>query len=444
MRLPFAPFLLLAASAALAAPLPGTDTAQARKPPQFTKEGAVNGWIVVLKGDAPPGALRRTTRDLTVAGFAVPRYSFDFGQGSLRGHVVSGPGSELAVASMAESPHVDFIEPDSPVSLDDFKRGVDGGPIDKSTKSWGLHRLSHGPLKSNQTLEYRRNGTGRTGWVYIIDTGIALKHPEFGGRAKWGGTFLKNVNESWMPVGGDDHGHGTHCAGIAGGSSLGVAQEANLVAVKVMNKHGEGMDSNFLRGLEWAVKDAEEHDRLDKSVFSMSIGGFIKSENLKTGKPNAVMLAARAASLKGIFMVAASGNSAMPARKASPAAEPEVCAVSAIDRNDKPAKFNNYGPEVDILAPGVAILSAWPMNKTKVLDGTSMAAPFVAGLGAYFMDLDGPGTSTPGRQMCERLKNLASYRKGLEGMEVPQNVTDKKNQYTKVASNGWQLDMEAE
>lgn len=98
----------------------------------------------------------------------------------------------------------------------------------------------------------------------------------------------------------------------------------------------------------------------------------------------------------------------------------------------------------DIFAPGVAVLSAWPMNTTKVLDGTSMAAPFVSGLGAYLMDLDGPGRSTPGRQMCERLKNMASYRKGLEGMEVPQNATDQENQYTKVASNGWQLDSEAE
>lgn len=78
--------------------------------------------------------------------------------------------------------------------MSDFeKRGVAGGPVEKSTKSWALHRLSHGPLKEGETLEYRRNGTGRTGWVYIIDTGIALKHPEFGGRAKWGGTFIKHM-----------------------------------------------------------------------------------------------------------------------------------------------------------------------------------------------------------------------------------------------------------
>ncbi|KAK7976957.1 endopeptidase K [Apiospora saccharicola] len=444
MRLLFVP--LLAASAAFAAPLPGTTSP--RKPPQqFTKEQAENGWIVVLKDDAPPSAFRRTTRDLAIAGFAGPRYTFDFGgPGALRGHVVSGPGSEIAVASMAESPYVDFIEPDTKLSLSDYEapRGVHSGVVDRPTKSWGLHRLSHGPLTEGEPLEYRRNGTGRTGWVYIIDTGIALGHPEFGGRAKWGGTFIKGINESWIPDGGDDHGHGTHCAGIAGGSSLGVAQETNLVAVKVMDKWGGGMDSNLIRGLGWALKDATDHDRLDKSVISMSIGGLIKPGYLRTGKPNAVMLATRAASQKGVFVVAASGNDAIPAKKASPAAEPEVCTVSAIDRNDQPARFNNYGPEVDLLAPGVDILSAWPRNRTQKLDGTSMAAPFVAGLAAYFMDLDGPGSATPGRQMCERLKNLASYRKGVEDKETPQNFTDIKNQYTKVASNGWQLELEAE
>lgn len=101
MRLLLLP--LFAASAALAAPVPGIT--QTQRSPQFTKEGAENGWIVVLKDDAPPSAFRRTTRDLSIAGFSGPRYTFDFG-GSLRGHVVSGPGSELAVASMANSPHV--------------------------------------------------------------------------------------------------------------------------------------------------------------------------------------------------------------------------------------------------------------------------------------------------------------------------------------------------
>ena len=93
----------------------------------------------------------------------------------------------------------------------------------------------------------------------------------------------------------------------------------------------------------------------------------------------------------------------------------------------------------DLLAPGVDILSAFRGKKTRRQNGTSMAGPFVAGLGAYFMDLDGPGKSYPGYKMCERLKTVASYQKGVEGLEAPSNFTDTYNKYTKVASNGWGL-----
>ncbi|KAK8026287.1 subtilisin-like protease Pr1B [Apiospora arundinis] len=151
------------------------------------------------------------------------------------------------------------------------------------------------------------------------------------------------------------------------------------------------------------------------------------------------MLACRIAAEKGIFMVAAAGNSREPVDRTTPAAEPQVCAIGAIDENDAHAKFTNYGTGVDLMAPGVNILSAFRGNTTKKLNGTSMAAPFVAGLGAYFMDLDGPGKSYPGYKMCERLKSLASYRKGVEEMKVPSNFTDTYSKYTKVASNGWGL-----
>lgn len=79
------------------------------------------------------------------------------------------------------------------MSLSDSETSVHGAPVDEPTNSWGLHRISHGPLERGQPFAYRHNGSGRASWVYVIDTGIALKHPEFGGRAKWGGTFLKYV-----------------------------------------------------------------------------------------------------------------------------------------------------------------------------------------------------------------------------------------------------------
>ncbi|KAK6845759.1 peptidase S8/S53 domain-containing protein [Apiospora arundinis] len=193
----------VAATAALAAPATLAST-------QFTPEGARDGWIVVLKDDAPHGAFLRT-RDIAAAAGFVPRHTFNLGP-SLRGHVMAGPGSEIAVQQMADSPYVDFIQPDTKISLDDSEdnaglgdddEGDSNGPVQPGegvengshvtapTESWGLHRLSHGPLTPGESLEYRRNATGRTGWVYIVDTGIELGHPQFGGRAKWGATFLK-------------------------------------------------------------------------------------------------------------------------------------------------------------------------------------------------------------------------------------------------------------
>ncbi|KAK6845758.1 hypothetical protein PG995_015868 [Apiospora arundinis] len=234
--------------------------------------------------------------------------------------------------------------------------------------------------------------------------------------SKYSGPYC---DESWMPRGGDDHGHGTHCAGVVGGTSLGVALDTNLVAVKILDQYGGGSTSNILRGMEWIIKDATENDRLEKSVISMSLGATRAPKLRARGKPDASMLACRIAAEKGIFMVAAAGNSREPVDRTTPAAEPQVCAIGAIDENDAHARFTNYG--------------------TGVLNGTSMAAPFVAGLGAYFMDLDGPGKSYPGYKMCERLKSLASYRKGVEEMKVPSNFTDTYSKYTKVASNGWGL-----
>ncbi|KAK8087450.1 alkaline proteinase [Apiospora phragmitis] len=449
--------VLLGAGAALAAPFIPRST-------EFTTEAAKHGWIVVMNDDAPHEAFLHT-RNLAAAAGAAPHHTFDFGEGLMRGYVMRGPGSEMAVQSMADSPHIAFIQPDTPFSLYDtvhndtepVSTSNDDGPVTRLPVNWkipgnwpwGLHRISHGPIQWGQPLEYRPNSTGRTGTVYILDTGIDLDHPEFGGRAKWGGTFLEashnNEGEGWMPTGGDDHGHGTRKSldarkrrRIIGGKSLGVAQETNLVALKVINKEGNGHPSNVLRAMQWVIKDAEEHQRLNKSVVNMSIGSTIASEFQKAGKPDAVMIATRIASKKGIFMVAAAGNNYGRVEKCSPAAEPEACTIAAVDIYDTKAWFSNYGVGVDLLAPGVEVLSAWPGGGTKAQSGTSMAAPHAAGLGAYIMDLDGPGQATPGRRMCDRLQSIGSYRKDREGKEAPADTPDVYNEFTRIASNGMQ------
>jgi subtilisin family serine protease len=100
----------------------------------------------------------------------------------------------------------------------------------------------------------------------------------------------------------------------------------------------------------------------------------------------------------------ASGNDNWDARRESPASAPLVCVVSATNRNDQRASFSNWGPRVDIFAPGEDVVSAVPGGRFESQSGTSMAAPHVAGLAAYLFILE----RTPPDQMCQRIKNLAT------------------------------------
>jgi subtilisin family serine protease len=83
--------------------------------------------------------------------------------------------------------------------------------------------------------------------IYVMDTGIDITHEEFGGRAKWGGTFVTEVGTP----NDDDAGHGTMVASVIGGNNLGVAKKANLIAVKILNSKGEGTTSSTIRALSW-------------------------------------------------------------------------------------------------------------------------------------------------------------------------------------------------
>lgn len=112
----------------------------------------------------------------------------------------------------------------------------------------------------------------------------------------------------------------------------------------------------------------------------MSLGG-----TASTSVNSAVANAVRA----GVFMAVAAGNEAQNAGNTSPASEPTVYTVAASDINDRFASFSNFGSSVDIIAPGVNILSTWNNGGTNTISGTSMATPHVAGLAAYILALEG-------------------------------------------------------
>jgi len=205
--------------------------------------------------------------------------------------------------------------------------------------------------------------------VAVIDTGINANHPEFSGRLVPGYDY---VNFDETPE--DDHGHGTHVAGIVaaginGAGLAGICPTCKIMPVKVLNSSNQGTWSVVVRGINFAVEHGAD-------VINLSLGAASGSETVR--------LAIEAAVEAGVVVVAAAGNNASSAPY-YPAAYPGVIGVSATDNQDKLWGLSNYGENIDLAAPGYRIYSTYHDLNTggyAYMTGTSMAAPFVSGLSA--------------------------------------------------------------
>jgi len=243
--------------------------------------------------------------------------------------------------------------------------------------------------------------TGKGVTIGIIDTGVDYTHGDLGGclgegcKVIGGYDFVNNDND---PM--DDHGHGTHCAGIAAGNGVlkGLAPDAQIYAYKVLDSGGSGYSSNIIFAIERSVdpnQDGNFSDHLD--VISMSLGGF--------GNPDdPLSLAVDNAVDNGVIAVIAAGNDGPREQTiGSPGTARKAITVGAVDKNNNIAGFSSRGPVIwedengeekiiikpDIIAPGVDICaaqydSAWDDRKCLddshvAISGTSMATPHVAG-----------------------------------------------------------------
>ena len=301
-------------------------------------------WIVVFDKDVAdaPGLARR----LTEAHGGTLHHTY--------GHAIKGFAATLpaaAVQALRRNPGVAYVEADQVASI--------------AQSSWGLDRIDQRDLPLNNYYGYNRTGYGVT--VYVLDTGISLAHWEFGGRA-WAGF------DAFGGGGHDCHGHGTHVAGTIGGGTYGVARSVGLVSVRVMNCSGSGSNSDIIAGVDWV-----RQYRAGPSVVNMSLG---------MGPSQALDDAVSNLSWSGVTVVASAGNSSSDACYVSPARVAEVITVGATNRYDQQAWFSNYGPCLDVYAPGVDIVSAWMNGTTKAESGTSMAAPHVAGVAALYLEVD--------------------------------------------------------
>lgn len=217
--------------------------------------------------------------------------------------------------------------------------------------------------------------------IAVLDTGVDGSHPDLAGRTSTGGTSLNGA--ATVTAGGgntDPHGHGTHVAGIAAATAdngvgiAGVAPLATIIPVRVLNSWGSGWSSDVAAGITWAVDAGAE-------VINLSLGSTQQSQAMT----NAVTYA-RA---KGVIVVAAAGNGGPQGPKNYPAADNRTLAVASIGTSRAISGFSTHGGYVDIAAPGSSILSSIPGGGYGHKSGTSMATPFVSGVVALLVGLDG-------------------------------------------------------
>jgi subtilisin family serine protease len=261
------------------------------------------------------------------------------------------------------------VEQDATVPLADVQNGAD----------WGVDRIDQRALPLNHQYAYNGSGAGAT--VYIVDTGIRMSHIEFGGRAIPG---YSSINDG--RGGNDCSGHGTHVAGIIGSRRYGVAKAARLVSVRVYDCNGLGTMSGLLGGIDWVTKNAQR-----PAVANMSLGGTY-SATLNQAVQTSIDA--------GITYVVSAGNYSKDACTISPASVGAAITVGATTPSDDQASFSDYGPCVDLYAPGLSILSTYNTGDTASywLSGTSMSAPFVAGAAAVY--LASHATARPGGRRC--------------------------------------------
>ncbi|RKP08111.1 peptidase S8/S53 domain-containing protein [Thamnocephalis sphaerospora] len=287
-------------------------------------------------------------------------------------HIIPAKLEKSKVKDWEQRQDVHSVETDIPVRVFQGALQTQSNP-----PTWALERIDQRNLPLDNQYTYPVSaGEGVT--VYVIDTGIALSNPQFGGRATWGTTTIDGAPNA------DDNGHGTFVAGLIGSSGYGVAKRVNMVAVKSLDMNGEGYLSDVLRGMEWTLNNYR--GRSDKrAIVNMSLG-LVRSRVMN--------LAVAELNRAGLLIVAAAGNGdalgrAENACDYSPASADEALTVGATDRNDTVPAWSNYGNCVSILAPGNEIRSLDYMapDGSYVDSGTSFSAPLVTGVGALALGL---------------------------------------------------------
>jgi subtilisin family serine protease len=276
------------------------------------------------------------------------------------------------------------------MSQDSRVESVEQDTYGQPSEYWNDDRLDqrHRPL--DNLYAPPNNGAGVN--IYVLDTGFLRTHQEFGGRASQAADFIR-----FLGTRDDCNGHGTAVGSIAGGSTVGVARGANLISIRIAGCQGNAYNpfisvfsSTIVAGLDWVARN-HVNPAVANVSYGFSPGFWRRWLHLSTPMDRAVKRAVQA----GVTVVVAAGNESKNADRSTPARAAEAISVSATDSTDTRPSWANYG-KVDLFAPGVGITAAGlSSNSSYVIgDGTSFAAPEVAGAAAIYLH-DHP-TASPG------------------------------------------------
>ena len=234
--------------------------------------------------------------------------------------------------------------------------------------------------------------------IAVIDTGADLDHPDLKKNLLPGFNVLDPSSMPW-----DDNQHGTHVAGIIVAENndigmVGVAPDAKVMPVKVLDRSGNGTISSVAAGIRWAADNGAD-------LICMSLGSPNHTQEVRE--------AIQYAATKNVVCFVAAGNSGLTKSVFYPANYPETIAIGSIDENLNRSSFSNTGDNLDFMCPGGKIFSTVPDNWYAVLSGTSMAAPFATGVAALVLSYS--------RSMNAKLNlnNADDYRVAFKEHTVP-------------------------
>jgi subtilisin family serine protease len=331
--------------------------------------GASAAYIVVLNDRAGDPA--------NAAAAQSARYGLEVGhvyRAALKGY--SAVMTAADAQALRADPRVASITPDRPVH------------IDQQTLPTGIDRID-GELSSTVS----GNGSGSVDVdVAVIDTGIDLTHPEL--------NVVGGINCSTGNSYADGNGHGSHVAGTIAARDndigvVGVAPGARLWAVRVLNNRGSGSFADVICGIDWVTAHASTIE-----VANMSLSGS-GSDSTCGSNVDPMHEAICRSVAAGVTYAVAAGNQHVDAATRVPAAYDEVMTISALadfdgrpggraaptcraDEDDTFANFSDFGADIDLIAPGVCILSTWKGGGYNTISGTSMATPHAAGAAALY------------------------------------------------------------